>query len=241
MLILRTIALSASLFAFAVAVNAQSFRDKLLQGVEKVQEGADLVKEGASIAGDAAIEGAGRIAGQVEDSIESSIDLLTNEATPEATRAELDEMARATFERLLTEQPETASLIERSAGVAVFDTRKLVIGGVAAGTGRGVAVSRDERLPIYMIMGSAGVGLSLGVGGFETKVVILFERQDDFDAFVTTGYDATADAGTMFGDEKTSLNKTFVDGRAIFYITDQGWKASATAAGTKYWVDPTLN
>ena len=47
--------------------------------------------------------------------------------------------------------------------------------GLAAGAGRGVAVSRAEIQPrIYMNMATAGVGMSLGLGGFETQVAILF-------------------------------------------------------------------
>ena len=53
-----------------------------------------------------------------------------------------------------------------------------------------------------------------------------------FDEFVTLGYDATAEAGSMFGDEKAEIGVRFVDGRAIFVLTKQGWKVSATAAGT---------
>ncbi|SDL75958.1 hypothetical protein [Aliiruegeria lutimaris] len=238
---IRAIAIATSLALASTAADSQSFRDKLLQGAEKIQEGAGLVKEGASIAGDAVMEGAAKVTKEVDESITSTFDLLSNEDTPENTRAELDAMARATFERLLAEQPEIVDLIEKSAGVAVFDTRKLVIANLAAGAGRGVAISREQQKPIYMNMGTAGVGLSLGVGGFETQVVILFEYLDDFEEFVTHGYDATAEAGTMFGDDRTNVNVGFIDGRAIFYVTDQGWKASATAAGTKYWIDPTLN
>ena len=80
-----------------------------------------------------------------------------------------------------------------------------------------------------------------GSGGFETQVAILFEDEWDFDEFVTMGYDATAEAGSMFGDEKAEIGVRFVDGRAIFVLTKQGWKVSATAAGTKYWADENLN
>ena len=45
----------------------------------------------------------------------------------------------------------------------------------------------------------------------------------------------------MFGDEKAEIGVRFVDGRAIFVLTKQGWKVSATAAGTKYWADANLN
>ncbi len=37
----------------------------------------------------------------------------------------------------------------------------------------------------------------LGVGGFETQAVLLFQDGWDFNEFVTMGYDATAEAGTM--------------------------------------------
>ena len=45
----------------------------------------------------------------------------------------------------------------------------------------------------------------------------------------------------MFGDEKAEFGVRFVDGRAIFVLTKQGWKISATAAGTRYWADKNLN
>ena len=101
---------------------------------------------------------------------------MTNEPTPQETRDKLDAMADETLARLFAEQPEAAELFELSAGYAVFDTRKLVLFGLAAGAGRGVAVSRaeDERR-IYMNMATAGVGMSLGLGGFETQVAILFK------------------------------------------------------------------
>jgi lipid-binding SYLF domain-containing protein len=210
--------------------SAQNWKDRL-------QQGADVVREGAS----AAQKGASGVANRVNESVNSTVDLLTNEATPQETRDELDTMAIDVMNRLFSEQPDAALLFEQSAGYAVFDTRKLVLAGLAAGAGRGVAVSRDGSNHVYMNMGTAGVGLSFGIGGFETQVVILFEDEFKFLEFVTSGYDATAEAGTMFGDDKESLGIRWIDGRAIFYLTRKGWKASATAAGTKYWVDSTLN
>ena len=80
-----------------------------------------------------------------------------------------------------------------------------------------VAVSRTEDARrIYMNMATGGVGMSLGLGGFETQVAILFKDVWDFDEFVAMGYDATAEAGSMFGDEKAEIGVRFVDGRAIF-------------------------
>jgi lipid-binding SYLF domain-containing protein len=196
-----------------------------------MQQGASKVQQGAVGA-----------AGRIGESVDSSVDLMTNEPTPQETRAKLDAMADETLTRLFAEQPEAAELFELSAGYAVFDTRKLVLFGLAAGAGRGVAVSRTgDARRIYMNMATGGVGMSLGLGGFETQVAILFKDVWDFDEFVAMGYDATAEAGSMFGDEKAEIGVRFVDGRAIFVLTKQGWKVSATAAGTKYWADQNLN
>ena len=229
MLIVR-LAVVMMLMLAAVGTHAQTLRERLQQGVTKAQQGASAVQKGAA-----------GVADTIDKNVDSTVDLMTNEPTPEWTRAKLDVMAGDTLTRLFAEQPEAADLFASSAGHAVFDTRKLVLFGLPAGGGRGVAVSRTGDQRIYMNMGTAGVGMSLGIGGFETQVVILFQQELDFDAFVTMGYDATAEAGTMFGEEKTDIAARFIDGRAIFYLTRQGWKLSATAAGTKYWVDPTLN
>jgi hypothetical protein len=132
-------------------------------------------------------------------------------------------------------------LYARSAGQAVFDTRRLVIAGVAAGGGRGVAVPHDGMAPTSMSMGTAGVGLSFCIGGFDTKVVILFEDAASYRDFVVHGYDATAEAGSMFGEQEATAGLRFVDGRGIFHVTDSGWKVSATAIGTRYWPDADLN
>jgi hypothetical protein len=219
----RLVILTALAVALGSGSHAQSLRERMQQGASRVQQGASGV------------------AGRIEESVDSSVDLLTNEATPQATRDELDAMAGETLSRLFAERPEAEDLFELSAGYAVFDTRKLVLFGLAAGAGRGVAVSSTSGGRIYMNMGTAGVGMSLGIGGLETQVVMFFQEAWDFDTFVTMGYDATAEAGTMFGDDKTELAARFVDGRAIFVLTKQGWKISATAAGTRYWTDTSLN
>ena len=231
MSITRLAALTALAVTLAASSHAQSLRERMQQGVSKMQQGATEVQKGVAGA-----------TGRIEESVDSSVDLMTNEPTPQETRDKLDAMADETLARLFAEQPEAAELFELSAGYAVFDTRKLVLFGLAAGAGRGVAVSRaeDERR-IYMNMATAGVGMSLGLGGFETQVAILFKDEWDFDEFVTLGYDATAEAGSMFGDEKAEIGVRFVDGRAIFVLTKQGWKVSATAAGTRYWADANLN
>lgn len=91
-------------------------------------------------------------------------------------------------------------------------------------------------------MGSGGVGVGFGLGGFATKTVILFETPFAFNKFVTQGTDASAEAGTMTGDQTDQLKFNFNDsGQAIFVLTGDGWKISAKLLATKYWPDQSLN
>ena len=195
------------------------------------------IRDGAGKAADAV----GGVAENVGESIESTVELISEGDSPQVRRDKLDAMAATSLSRLFAQDPVATELLDASAGYAVFDTRKVGALGVSAGFGRGVAVSRTTPARTYMSMGTGGVGLSLGIGGFESQVVILLETLEGFNAFIVNGYDATAEAGSMFGDEKDMETAQFVDGRSIFVLTKKGWKVSATAAGTKYWVDAELN
>lgn len=200
----------------------------------KITDGASDLATGATNA----VKG---VAKNVDDSIESTEELVSNEETPELTRARLDAHATDTLTLLFADEPDARMLFDLSAGYAVFDTRRVSLVGVAGGFGRGVAVSKITDQSTYMQMGTGGVSLSFGIGGFDRQIVILFEDEGQFNQFATGGYDATADAGAMFGDDKAEEAVRFVDGRSIFVLTKKGWKVSATATGTKYWVDSKLN
>jgi hypothetical protein len=212
------------------SAGAEGLGDRLRQGMSKVGEGAQAVGQGVARVGD-----------RIDESIRSTEELLLDGDSPEAKRADLDAMATEALERLFAEQPDSLDLFQLAYGYAVFDTRKLVLVGVAAGGGRGVAISRTGDRHVYMNMGTAGVGLSFGVGGFESQQVILFESDWHFSDFLRNGFDATAEAGTMAGSDRTELGVRFVDGRAVYVLTTEGWKVSATAMGTRYWIDGDLN
>ena len=57
-------------------------------------------------------KGAADLADTIEGNVDSSVDLMTNEPTPQETRAKLDAMAGETLTRLFVEQPEAADLFE---------------------------------------------------------------------------------------------------------------------------------
>ena len=189
----------------------------------------DSVKEGAAKATDA-----------VSKTFNSTNQDLRDEATPEATRVKLDAMAEKTLTQLFAEKPTSRELFDQSAGYAVFDAREASL-YVVAGYGRGVAVNRQSDSRTYMKMATAGAGLSLGVGGFDIQMVILFEDISEFAKFIDTGVDATAEVGTMKGEEKNQLTARFNEGKAVFILTKKGWKVAAKLAGSRYWPDDELN
>jgi hypothetical protein len=202
---------------------AQSLRDRLSNGLN--QAGT-------------AVQNTARA---VDQSVASAVQLAQGEATPEQTRATLDAMALATLQRLFAENPAAQAQFERSAGFAVFDTRRSTLLGITAGFGRGMAMARPPGVPTYMRMATGGVGFAFGIGGFESQVVFLFETPVDFEIFVRQGLDASAQAVAVAGDDKAEETLRFIDGRSIFVLGRKGWRVGATAAGTKYWPDPALN
>lgn len=211
----------------ATAVPAQTLGDKIVGGIQK---GAQAVGKGAS-----------NVAGAVEGSINSTAELFSSDDDPAETRARLDATAERSLARLFEEKPEARDLYEQSAGYAVFDVRKVTLVGFSGGAGRGVAVDRGDDKRVYMNMTTAGVGLALGIGGFESQLVILFEDAAVFDRFVTQGFDASANAGSMVGDEKSEIEIEFRDGRAVFVLTTKGWRVAASATGSSFSPDKDLN
>lgn len=220
---MRVIVLVLTAIALASPVGAQKLGDRIKEGVKKT---GDVVKKGADA---------------VEEAVESTGELVGNEETPEATRAKLDAMADEVLAQLLAENAAAAQAFEGSAGYAVFDMRRVSVFPLSAGYGRGIATALPEAGHTYMQMGTGGVGAAFGIGGFESQFVILFETPADLEAFVTKGYDAGADAGTMQGEERSTTEVQFVNGRSFFVLSKKGWRVNANATGTKYWKDPNLN
>jgi lipid-binding SYLF domain-containing protein len=150
----------------------------------------------------------------VTESVESTRTDLRDEATPEGTRAKLDAMAEMTLDHLFSGWPSTRELFERSVGYAVFDTREASF-YLVAGYGRGVAVDQRDDSRFYMKMAKTGAGLSLGIGGFDDQIVILFEDGATFESFLEKGSDAAAKGGTMIGEDRNEFMHQFSGGKAV--------------------------
>ena len=152
-------------------------------------------------------------------------------------RQEIDQSAQATLDEALSAQPGVRDLYDRAAGYAIFTVTK---GGfiVSGGGGNGVAIDKSTGQRTYMRMGTGGIGL--GIGGQRYGLVILFENQDRLAKFLVGGWDSSATAEAVAGQEGVAYRSSFIDGIALYQITDKGLMAHADVSGTKFWVNDEL-
>ena len=156
----------------------------------------------------------------------------------ESKRMKIDETAKEALDELLAKNAKAKMLFDHSYGWAVFDNLKLAF-GFSGGGGNGVAVEKASGDRTYMKMGTAGVGFGLGANKYQ--VVFLFQDEGTFDNFVEKGWQADATASAVAGQAGAEAKTDFVNGLAIYQITDTGLMALADVAGTKYWKNKKLN
>ncbi len=158
-------------------------------------------------------------------------------------RAEIQKMRSETLAKLYKYYPAAKGKVASSYGYAVFSNAgiNLVFASIAAGRG----VARDNRTgrDIYMKMGSAGIGLGLGVKDF--RGVFIFKNKKAFDDFVNDGWeggahaDAVAKGGGKGGSAEGAI--TVSKDMELYQITETGLALEATIQGTKYFKDGDLN
>ena len=156
----------------------------------------------------------------------------------ESKRMKLDETAEEALQALFAENAKAKELYDGAYGWAVFDNLKLAF-GFSGGGGNGVAKAKETGEKTYMKMGTAGIGFGLGANKYQ--VVFLFQDSKTYDQFVNSGWQADAGATASAGTSAAEVKTDFVNGLAIYQITEKGLMANADIAGTKYWKDDKLN
>jgi len=156
----------------------------------------------------------------------------------QAKRAKVDETAKESLDEVFKGSENAKQLYNNSYGWAAFDNLKIAW-GFSGGGGNGVAVNKKTGARTYMKMGTVGVGLGLGAQKYQ--VVFLFQDEQTFDNFVEKGWQADATAQATAGTAGVGGQTGFVNGIAIYQLTDKGLMASADIAGTKYWKNKKLN
>jgi lipid-binding SYLF domain-containing protein len=157
-------------------------------------------------------------------------------------RAEVDQMAESMLEELYGLKPMAKDQIRKGAGYAVFTNVgvNLVLASFAGG--HGVVVDRKGNRT-YMKMGSAGLGLGLGVKDF--RVIFVFRNKAKLESFIDKGWDfgGQVDAAAKSDDKGKAVAaaESVIPDVEIYQITKNGLALQATLQGTKYWKDKDLN
>lgn len=180
-----------------------------------------------------------------------SLALLLNSAAayakgdPETKRAETRQMRDAVLAELYKLHPEAKAKIKQAVGYAVFSNVgiNVVFASFAGGTGIVVKPGVFKDTETFMRMGSAGIGLGLGVKDF--RGVFIFHDAAKLDAFVKHGWDFSgqADAAAKSDQKGAAITgaATVIPGVEIYQITKNGLALQATLQGTKYWKNSDLN
>jgi lipid-binding SYLF domain-containing protein len=158
-------------------------------------------------------------------------------------RADVQKMRAETLARLYKAEPGAKARIKSAAGYGVFSNVGVNLILLSAGGGWGVVHDNKSGKDTYMNMGSAGLGLGLGVKDF--RGVFVFTGKKYLDWFVNEGWDASgqADAAAKAGD-KGGAWAGAVDvapGIYLYQLTEHGLALQATIQGTKYWKSSSLN
>lgn len=157
-------------------------------------------------------------------------------------RADIDEMAGEMLDELYKLKPIARDQIKKAAGYAVFSNVGINLVFASFAGGRGVVVQRGGQRT-YMKMGSAGLGLGLGVKDF--RAVFVFRSKGKLEAFLDKGWDFSgqADAAAKSDDKGAALAlaETVARDVEVYQITKNGLALQATLQGTKYWKDKDLN
>lgn len=155
----------------------------------------------------------------------------------------IEEMRGEVLSELYEMRPQTEEILNEAVGYAVFSNVGVTAFFITAGGGTGVAHDNRTGRDIYMKMGTAGIGIGLGVKDF--RAVFIFHEAEAFEYFVDKGWDfsgnadASAEIDEVGGDisEGASIRRKV----SVYQFTENGLSLQATLNGTKYWKDKKLN
>ena len=165
--------------------------------------------------------------------------------TPAEQRNHIQQMRQQTLSTLYGQDAGTRQEVARSKGYAVFTNVNNNLLVLSAGSGYGVLRDNRTGRDTYMKMATAGMGNGMGIKKFQA--VIIFNDAAALDRFITTGFDASAqaDLAAKSADDgkvvvSEAANADFQKVK-MYQLTEKGVAVQATMQGYKYWPDDDLN
>lgn len=163
-------------------------------------------------------------------------------ATPDEQRAAINDTKQQVLNQLYQEKASARQEVNAAPGYAVFSNANVNVILASFGGGYGVVTDNRSGQPTYMKMGEVGVGLGAGVKDF--RLVMVFHTEDSMQRFIKHGwaFGGQADAAAKAGDKGGAVGaEASIDDVTIYQFTEAGLALQATIKGTKFWVDTELN
>lgn len=160
----------------------------------------------------------------------------------EQKRAVVQDMKTQALNDLYKEKPDVRQQIQSAPGYAVFTNANVNLIFASFGGGYGLLHNSRTGKETYLKMGEVGIGLGIGVKDF--RVVLVFHTDDAMQRFEDYGVavGAQADAAAVASDQGASVGgELTLDNITVYQMTESGLALQATLKGTKYWPDSSLN
>lgn len=166
----------------------------------------------------------------------------TRGTTPDEKRQAIQNMKDGVLTDLYSVKQSARSEIADSPGYGVFSNASISVILASFGGGHGVVHNNTTGADTYMRMGEVGVGLGAGVKDY--RIVVVFHDQETMTDFVQSGWSfgGQADAAAKAGDKGGAVGgEAILDRISVYQLTESGLALQATLKGTKYWLDSDLN
>ena len=157
-------------------------------------------------------------------------------------RQAIQQMKRDTLNQLYEKKPDVRSQIAGAPGYGVFSNANVYIIVAGVGGGYGLVENSHTGNTTYMKMGEVGVGIGVGVKDY--RLVLVFHTQDALEYFVKHGWSfgGQADAAAKAGEKGGAVGaEAIVNNISVYQMTESGLALQATIKGTKFWRDDSLN
>ena len=162
--------------------------------------------------------------------------------TIDQRRGAVQEMKSEVLSELYELKPDVRAQISSAAGYAVFSNANVNLILASFGGGYGILTDNQANTDTYMKMGEIGLGIGAGVKDF--RVVMVFHTADALERFNEYGlsFGAQADAAAVASDQGGAVGgEVAVDNVTVYQMTETGLALQATIKGTKFWQDEELN
>ncbi|WP_185233501.1 hypothetical protein [Teredinibacter franksiae] len=168
---------------------------------------------------------------------------VTNQGASKADKQQsILEMKNDTLSRLFKVKPHVRGQLNEAPGYAVFSNANVNLVLASFGGGYGVVKNMKTGQHTYMNMGEVGLGLGLGAKDF--RIVMVFDSTEVMNKFINQGwvFGGQADAAAKASDKGAAVGgEAVVNGITIYQLTESGLALQATVKGTKFWKSTELN